>query len=106
MHAVEEIVQPPYLLGNPVEYRIILAPGLPAAMLAAQAGKEIKMRVRRHNFGSWAQRYDRLGPLLDEKGLKKGKVLEATVDLVDCEQMWERALTALKKEPFFFVEKR
>ncbi|MBM3241244.1 AAC(3) family N-acetyltransferase [Candidatus Poribacteria bacterium] len=95
MHAVEELVQPPYLLGNPVEYRIILAPG-----------KEIKMRVRRHNFGIWAQRYDRLGTLLDENGLKKGKVLEATVDLIDCEQMWERALIALKKEPFFFVEKR
>jgi len=25
---------------------------------------------------------------------------------VYCEQMWERALTALKKDPFFFVEKR
>ena len=95
MHAVEEIVNPPYLLGDPIDYRIILAPG-----------KEIKMRVRRHNFGIWGQRYDRLGPLLDENGLKKGKVLEATVDLVDCEQMWERALAALKKEPFFFVEKR
>jgi aminoglycoside 3-N-acetyltransferase len=95
MHAVEEVVQPPYLLGNPVDYRIILSPG-----------KEMRMRVRRHNFGSWAQRYDRLGPLLDEKGLKKGKVLEATVDLVDCEQMWEQALAALKRDPFFFVEKR
>jgi len=95
MHAVEEIVNPPYLLGNPIDYRIILA-----------TGEEIKMRVKRHNFGVWAQRYDRLGPLLDEKGLQKGKILEATVDLVDCEQMWERALIALKKDPFFFVEKR
>ena len=95
MHAVEELVNPPYLLGDPVDYRIILA-----------SGKEIKMQVKRHNFGSWGQRYDRLGPLLDGNGLKKGKVLKATVDLVDCEQMWERALAALKKEPFFFVEKR
>ncbi|MFQ6042017.1 MAG: AAC(3) family N-acetyltransferase [Candidatus Poribacteria bacterium] len=95
MHAVEELVLPPYLLGDPVDYRIILAPS-----------KEMRMRVRRHNFGIWGQRYDRLGPLLDENGLKKGKVLAATVDLVDCEQMWEKALTALKKNPFFFVEKR
>lgn len=94
MHAVEELVQPPYFLGDPVDYRIILA-----------TGKEMNMRVRRHNFGIWGQRYDRLGPLLDEDGLKREKVLEATVDLVDCEQMWEQALTALKKEPFFFVEK-
>ena len=94
MHAVEELVEPPYLLGDPVDYRIALA-----------TGKEMKMRVRRHSFVGWKQRYDRLGPLLDEDGLKKGKVLEATVDLVDCEQMWERALTALKKNPFFFVEK-
>lgn len=95
MHAIEELVQPPYLLGDPVDYRIILA-----------SGKEIKMRVKRHNFGIWSQRYDRLGPLLDEDGLKRGKVLEATVDLIDCEQMWDRALIALKKDPFFFVEKR
>ena len=95
MHAVEELVQPPYLLGGPVDYRIILAPG-----------KEMSMRVKRHNFGIWGQRYDRLGPLLDEDGLKRGKVLAATVDLVDCEQMWEKALLALKKDPFFFVEKR
>ena len=95
MHAIEELVQPPYLLGGAVDYRIILA-----------TGKEMNMRVKRHNFGIWGQRYDRLGPLLDEDGLEREKVLEATVDLVDCEQMWEKALVALKKDPFFFVEKR
>ncbi len=93
MHAIEELVQPPYLFGDPVDYRIILT-----------IDKEMKMRVIRHHFVGWKQRYDRLGSLLDEYGLNKGKVLEATVDLVDCEQMWERALTALKKNPLFFVE--
>ena len=95
MHAVEEIVEPPYLFGQPVDYRIILS-----------TDKEMTMRVKRHDFWEWKQRYDRLAPLLDEDGLKRGKVLDATCDLVDCEQMWERALTALKRDPFFFVEKQ
>ena len=64
MHAVEELVQPPYLLGDSVDYRIILA-----------SGKAIKMRVRKHHFAGWAQRYDRLGPLLDEDGLKRAEKL-------------------------------
>ena len=94
MHAVEELVEPPYLLGVPVNYRIILG-----------GGKAIKMRVRRHHFVGWKQRYDRLNTLLDADGWKQGKVLAATCDLVDCEQMWESGLQALRKDPFFFVEK-
>jgi len=93
MHAIEEIAEPPYLFGDPIDYRIVLA-----------EGKEIKMRVIRHRFAGWRQRYDRLSLLLDADGLKRGKVLEATCDLIDCELMWEQAIIALKKDSFFFVE--
>lgn len=62
MHAVEEIVEPPYLFGQPVDYRIILS-----------TDTEMTMRVKRHDFWKWKQRYDRLGPLLDNDGLRFGR---------------------------------
>ena len=94
MHAVEECVEPPYLFRQAVDYRIILGPD-----------GETQMRVRRHNFGEWRQRYDRLGSLLDADGLSRGNILKANCDLVDCEQMWTHALAALRKDAFFFVER-
>ena len=64
------------------------------------------MNCRRHNFAGWGQRYDRVGPLLEEDGLRVGNVLAATVHILECRLMWERALEALHRDPFFFVEKR
>jgi len=93
MHAVEELVVPPYLFGSVVRYRVILADG-----------REIAMSCRRHDFSSWRQRYDRLAALLGEDGLRTGKVLAATVHIVECRVMWERALAALRQDPFAFVE--
>lgn len=94
MHGVEELVNPPYLFGPTITYQVILA-----------SGKEIRIKNRRHNFSGWAQRYDRLGPLLKDEGLKTGKVLAATMHLIESRIMWERALGALKRNPLFFVEK-
>ncbi|MCP4405184.1 MAG: AAC(3) family N-acetyltransferase [bacterium] len=93
MHAIEEQVVPPYLFGEPVDYRIIL-----------EHKRDIAMRVTSHNFSGWEQRYDRLSQLLDEHGLKQGKVLEADASLIDGKKMWEQALAALQKDPLFFVE--
>jgi len=97
MHAVEEVAHPPYLFGSLITYRIIL-PG----------GKEMKMRSWRHDHGrrGWRQRYDRLEPLL-KKGceLHIGRVLEATVQIVEARPMWERALAAFEKDVFYFVER-
>ena len=94
MHSIEELVEPPYLLGPVVEYRIILA-----------AGRETTMRVRRHSFAGWRQRYDRLGGLLAGGGLAVGGVLAAEAQLVECRAMWDAALAALRSDPFFFVER-
>ena len=44
--------------------------------------------------------------LLTPEELHVGKVLEATVHIVECEPMWETALTALRKDPFCFVERK
>ena len=93
MHAVEELVSPPYLFGEMVTYTVILADG-----------KEIQRPCRRHNFAGYKQRYDRIAPLLSDGGLRTGKVLQAGVHLLRCRPMWERALEALQRDPLYFVE--
>jgi aminoglycoside 3-N-acetyltransferase len=95
MHAVEELVQPPYLFGSVVAYRAILPDG-----------REVTGNCRRHGFAGWGQRYDRLGPVLSEGGVNEDKILDATVYLVDCRTMWQEAQKSMRKDPFFFVERR
>jgi len=95
MHGVEELVEPPYLFGATITYRLILGDGT-----------ETQMRCRRHAFGVWRQRYDRIRPLLEDDGLRVGKVLAATVHILEARRMWEQAHAALRRDPFFFVERR
>ena len=94
MHAIEEHVVPPYLFGDPIDYRVILADH-----------SEITMRVRSHNFQGWEQRYDRLEEVM-QHGLHKGKVLQADCYLLEAAEVWLAALTALRNNPLFFVEKQ
>lgn len=93
MHAVEELVDPPYLHTDPVDYRII-----------REDGSAITMRVRRHNFKGYRQRYDRLCALLKDDEIRRGKVLEADCTLLNIPAIWREGLAALQKDPFFFVE--
>jgi aminoglycoside 3-N-acetyltransferase len=93
MHAVEEVVQPPYLFAYPVIYDIVDA-----------TGRLSTMKVRRHNFRGWRQRYDRLANLLDGSALQTGKVLQAGCHLVEARAMWPAAVAKLRQDPFFFVE--
>ena len=95
MHSVEELEVPPYLFGDMVPYRAILPDG-----------SEVEGRTRRHGFSGWSQRYDRVGPLLGRDGLREGKILAATVHVLACRTMWERAHEALRGDPFAFVERR
>lgn len=95
MHGVEELIEPPYLFGPRIAYRVILP-----------NGNEIQMKCRRHNFTGWAQRYDRIGLLLGDDALRTGTVLAAAIPLLECRPMWEQAWAALQRDPFFFVEAR
>ncbi len=94
MHAVEEVAESPYLFGSMVSWWGILADG-----------EEIVGRCRRHGFAGWSQRYDRVASVMQDGGMREGQVLEATVFVLDCEPMWERALEVMKRDPFFFVER-
>jgi aminoglycoside 3-N-acetyltransferase len=94
MHGIEEHVEPMYLYSADVDYQIVLADG-----------SITTMRVRRHDFRSWEQRYERLEGLLSPPGLRKGRVLEAECHLVEAAAMWPAALAALRQDPLYFVER-
>ncbi len=93
-HAIEELVEPPYLYADTVQYRVILPDR-----------NETTMRVRWHNFEGCEQRYDRIENLLAPPHLVSGKVLAATACLIDAAAMWKAALAALQRNPLHFVDK-
>jgi aminoglycoside 3-N-acetyltransferase len=95
MHAVEELVEPPYLFGAVVRYRII-----------HPDGHETFMDVRTHNFAGWSQAYERVAKLLTNDELRCSRVLEATVYLMQSAALWLKAVAALRQDPFFFVTRQ
>jgi aminoglycoside 3-N-acetyltransferase len=96
MHGVEELAEPPYLYGEMIRYRVILADG-----------RELTLDSRHHGFQGYGQRYDCLEPLLDqETELRTGKVLDAQVHLIEAQPMWGKALAAYRRDPLYFVEQR
>ncbi len=92
-HAIEELVEPPYLFGAPLSYTLVDADG-----------RCWQKTYRTHNFLGYEQRYDRLAEVLDEPALHRGRVLAAAVYLIDVPAMWEAALVTLRRNPLYFVE--
>lgn len=93
MHGVEELVEPEYLYGPEVIYRVIRADG-----------SEAVMPMRSHNFKGWEQRYDRLENVM-ERGLRRGGVLNAECHLLEAAEMWDAALATMRKDPLYFVDR-
>ncbi|GAJ01780.1 unnamed protein product, partial [marine sediment metagenome] len=94
IHGIEELVEPDYLFSETTEFTLIHADLRQTTMLC-----------RRHDFGGWVQRYERIGPLLEGGGMTVGKVLAATVHLIDAKAMWQAGLAAIKRNPLFFVDR-
>ncbi|MBW7881221.1 MAG: AAC(3) family N-acetyltransferase [Caldilineaceae bacterium] len=93
LHAIEEVIVPPYLFGTPLIYQIVLADG-------TRRAKEYIT----HGFAGWRQRYDRVGELMEPPQLKSGRVLAATAHLMDTAALWDAALAALRRDPYYFVD--
>lgn len=93
MHAVEELVAPPYLYGRLVTHPCVRADG-----------SHHLMTVRSHGFAGVAQRYDRLEALLAFPDLRIGPVLQARTHLMEARAAWTAALAALREDPLAFVE--
>ncbi|MBN1668294.1 MAG: AAC(3) family N-acetyltransferase, partial [Anaerolineales bacterium] len=92
MHAVEERVEPPYLLHPAIVYQ-----------LTGGDGRSYRRAYRRHNFRGWEQRYERIAGLLKAPDLIVGQVLAAECHLVAGRAFQKAALAALQRDPFYFV---
>jgi aminoglycoside 3-N-acetyltransferase len=95
MHAIEELVEPPYLFGGTLAYRLV---GWDWGVTEAV--------YRVHGFRGWQQRYDRVADVLEAPHLRRGRVLAADVHLIEASALWEAALAALRRDPLDFVERR
>ena len=88
MHAVEELVEPPYLYDRLVTHPCVRADG-----------SRHLMTVRSHGFAGVAQRYDRLESLLAFPDLRIGPVHNARTHLIETRPAWQAALAALREDP-------
>ena len=93
MHAIEELVTPPYLFSQPITF-----------ILLDENGSTIHKEYIPHNFNGWEQRYDRVANLLPSPQLRSGTVAGAPCHLIHAPALWEAALAQLLKDPLYFVE--
>ena len=93
LHAVEELVVPPYLFGPPLRYTLV-----------RQDGTRVERDYLTHGFVGWRQRYDRVGQMLAAPDLRTGSVLAAGCHLLEAAALWEHALAALRRDALAFVE--
>lgn len=94
VHGIEELVEPPYLFGGPVRYRMITG-----------HGGRLDVTVRRHAFDGFIQRYDRVLEALPEHGWRSGRVGQALAYLLDARILWDRAGMMLRRDPYALVER-
>lgn len=94
MHAIEEIVEPPYLFGQPIVYSLTNADL-----------KTTQKEYIPHNFSGWEQRYDRITNLLTFPDLCEGKVLSANAFLIDTQALKKAALIKIRENTLYFVDK-
>ena len=95
MHGVEEIADAPYCLkDNDTHYKITLENNI-----------VIESVHKRHNFYGFIQRYDRITEILNNDEINCGKVLHANCHLIDSKAMWQNGITAIKENPYRFVDK-
>ena len=92
MHAIEELMEPPYLYDPPFDYHITLADGT-----------NITKTYKPHNFRGWEQRYERVEQVMAEPGLRHGHVLTAECYLLEAKSLWDSALNVMRPNPLFFV---
>ena len=99
MHGVEEAGNAPYTLDydRPIPY--VLKDG----------DRVIQQSALRHYFHretySYAQRYQRVIPLLEEKDRAQGKVLDADCYLLSARAVWDKGVQMLQNDPYYFVDR-
>lgn len=92
MHGVEELIAPPYLYGDKLEYT-----------LTNNDGKTYNKIYTPHGFANTHQHYERLEPLMPAGSISKGTILTAECVLMNAADVWNTALEYMKKDPLYFV---
>ena len=93
LHAIEEIVEPPYLFATP--YPLTIQTG----------GKPPYQKIYTpHNFSNTVQRYDRVSKIIANPALREGSVVNANSHLIEAKILWKMAVNTLKNDPFYFVD--
>ncbi len=97
MHAIEELIVPPYLYSEPITYRLI-----------HDDGHEVTKTYRPHSFRYHEQRYARVADVLaassEAPALHQGQVLQATAHLIEVPALWEAVLAQMRQNPLYFVD--
>lgn len=93
MHAVEELVEPPYLYGPRIEYTVV-----------DETGAAVRERYWTHGFSGYEQRYDRVRDVLGEPDLRHGLLQNAESWLIDAGALRRVARDRLAADPLFFVD--
>ncbi len=93
MHAIEELVVPPYLFGTPLTYTLTYADRT-----------VVERTYTTHGFDGWAQRYDRVAEVLTSPALCQGKILEAQVHIIKADALWSAVYAAMSRDPLRFVD--
>jgi len=93
MHAIEQLIEPPYLYSDPITYQLTHADG-----------HVTTKTYRPHGFRYYDQRYDRVADVMDEPALHRGYVLAAEAYLIDVPALWGGVLARMRNDPLYFVE--
>jgi aminoglycoside 3-N-acetyltransferase len=93
MHAIEELVLPPYVFGSLLTYSLTYADR-----------HTVEKSYTTHGFDGWAQRYDRVAGVLEAPALRQGRVLEARVHLIQARALWDAVYAAMVRDPLRFVD--
>lgn len=94
MHAVEELVRPPYLFSDMVHYTT-----------EDRYGNEGTAACLAHDFHGVEQRYDRLLPLLPAGAAAQGKIGPADAVWMDARAVWDTAVQWYRADPWYFVDR-
>ncbi len=94
MHAIEELIGPPYLFGDFRDYKI-----------TTYDGEKYTKKYRTHGFKGYNQMYDRIKSSYFPKELySSGYVLDAKTYVINAKILKSAVLSKLKEDILFFVE--
>jgi aminoglycoside 3-N-acetyltransferase len=94
MHAIEELVEPPYLFGSQNIYTLV-----------DDAKKIYQKSYTNHNFKGWMQRYDRIEMVLSAPDLKTGMVVGVQSYIIEAPALWDKAHDCLRQNPLYFIDR-